>query len=132
MEVGGESVELTTGGDAMTTRIFGLAVALAVIFLASSPSAFAQWSGGRYMGRSDNPVGPTVSPYLNLTQGGSVTNYQSLVKPLLEQDSAIRRQGASLNNLQRQVSQQAYGGGGRGTGHATFFMNYSHYYPQIR
>ena len=120
----------------MTTRIFGLAVALAVIFLASSPSAFAQVGrGGSYMGRSDNPVGPTVSPYLNLTQGGPITNYQSLVKPLIDQGNAIQRQGSSLSNLQRQVSQQAYGGGGgggRGTGHATFFMNYSHYYPQIR
>jgi hypothetical protein len=119
----------------MTTRILALSAALAVIFLVSSESALAQWGGGRYMGRSDNPVGPTVSPYLNLTQGGPVTNYQSLVKPLIDQGDAIQRQGSSINRLQQQVSAQAYGaggGGGRGTGHTTFFMNYSHYYPGAR
>ncbi|MEX0679721.1 MAG: hypothetical protein WD063_21810 [Pirellulales bacterium] len=108
-----------------------LGLALAAIFLLAPQSAIAQY-GGTYMGRADNPVGPTVSPYLNLLQnnGFGVTNYQSLVKPLINQGNAIQQQGHSIGNLQRQVSQQAYGAGGtrRGTGHATYFMNYGHYY----
>ena len=110
-----------------------LGLALAAIFLLAPQSAMAQYSGGQYMGRADNPVGPTVSPYLNLLQnnGFGVTNYQSLVKPLINQGNAIQQQGHSIGNLQRQVSQQAYGASSsrRGTGHATYFMNYSHYYP---
>lgn len=85
-----------------------------------------------YKGSSDNPNGPTVSPYLNLLQNNSVgvTNYQSLVKPLVEQNSAINRQGNSINRLQQQVNApMGAGTAGRGTGHTTFFMNYGHFYP---
>jgi hypothetical protein len=102
--------------------------ALAGVLLTSlmAASAHAQY------GSSDNPVGPTVSPYLNLLQTDQfgATNYQSLVRPLINQGNAINRQANSLNRLQQQVSGGR--GGSRGTGHATFFMNYSHFYPQAR
>lgn len=56
--------------------------------------ALAEYTGGIYQGRSDNPVGPTVSPYLNLLQStnqlNGISNYQSLVRPLLDQQSAIQ------------------------------------------
>jgi hypothetical protein len=100
----------------------------------SAQLAHAQ--GGLYMGSSDNPVGPTVSPYLNLLQQNvnpaAPTNYQSLVRPLVNQGNAIRQQGSSINRLQQQVNAPSFGGGGGAggaTGHATFFMNYSHFYP---
>jgi hypothetical protein len=115
----------------MTPRI--LAFALAALALAvASESALAQ--GPFYAGSSDNPIGPTVSPYLNLLNGNQfgVTNYQSLVRPLIDQGSAINRQGNTLNRLQQQVGAQSAGGGygaGRGgTGHPTYFMFYSHFY----
>jgi len=114
----------------MTPKLWGLALALATLFLLAPQTALAQ--GGLYMGRSDNPVGPTVSPYLNLVQSGSfgVTNYQSLVQPLIDQGRAIDRQGGSIRGLQ----QQAFGRSGsrRGTGHSSFFMNSSHFYPSAR
>jgi hypothetical protein len=134
MKRAGKSVEPTTGGDAMTPRTLAFALAAAAILVAAPQQVMAQYGGGGfYMGSSDNPVGPTVSPYLNLLQGNNfgVTNYQSLVKPLINQGNAINRQGSSLRNLQQQVnSRPAYGAGGGGisTGHATYFMNYSHYY----
>lgn len=118
----------------MAPKLLGLALACAAVFLLAPQTAQAQ-GGGFFMGSSDNPVGPTVSPYLNLLQNNSLlstaTSYQSLVKPLIDQRDAIQRQGNSLNRLQRQVSGQAYGagGGGRGTGHGSYFMNYLHYYP---
>lgn len=115
----------------MTPRILCFALALTSVLLIAPQTARAQNFGGQYMGSSDNPVGPTVSPYLNLTQSNpTVTNYQSLVRPLIDQGNSIRRQGNSISSLQR----QAYGGGGgsRGTGHATYYMNYGHYYPSAR
>jgi hypothetical protein len=118
----------------MTPKLWGLALALAAIVLLAPQTAMAQY-GGQYMGSSDNPVGPTVSPYLNLLQtNNGVTNYQSLVRPLINQGNAIDRQGGSIRGLQQQIYQQAYGAGGRGIGggHPTYFMNYSHYYPTTR
>ncbi len=105
-----------------------------ILTLAWAGAAFAQGFGTFPTGHSDNPNGPTVSPYLNLLQNnqvGSVSNYQSLVKPLIDQHSAIQRQGNSLSRLQQQVMTGAVGGGA-GTGHTSFFMNYSHFYPAAR
>jgi hypothetical protein len=106
-----------------------------VLAIALPQTALAQ--GSFYQGRSDNPVGPTVSPYLNLLQNNnqlnSIPNYQSLVRPLLDQQSAITSQGNALNQLQQQVNTGLGGRGSqRGTGHSSFFMNYSHFYPAAR
>jgi hypothetical protein len=106
---------------------------LPVLIAALLTSLTAASAQAQY-GTSDNPVGPTVSPYLNLLQSNQfgATNYQSLVRPLINQGNAINRQANSLNRLQQQVSGGGGGGGSRGTGHTTFFMNYSHFYPQPR
>ena len=112
-----------------------LFVVAALALLAAPGSAFGQYSGGRYTGHSDNPNGPTVSPYLNLLNNNNQLNgmptYQSLVRPLLDQQSAIKRQGNSLQQLQQQVNTPGTGasGAGRSTGHSTSFMYYSHFYP---
>ena len=120
----------------MISRAVLFAVA-ALALLAAPSSAFAQYNAGTYSGRSDNPNGPTVSPYLNLlnnnNQLNGVPNYQSLVRPLLDQQNAIQRQGSSLQRLQQQVNTQGGGSGaGRSTGHSTSFMYYSHFYPAPR
>jgi hypothetical protein len=94
-----------------------------------------------YGGRADSPYGATTSPYLNLLQNNNPLNptptYQSLVRPLIDQNTAINRQGASLNRLQQQVSSGTGSGAGGtrstgSTGHASFFMNYSHFYGAHR
>ena len=110
--------------------LLSAAVVLALGCALAPHMASAQVYGGMptYQGHSDNPNGPTDSPYLNLLQKnqvGSVTNYQSLVKPLVSQGNAIARQGNSISKLQNQVYS---GGAGGGTGHQTLFMNYSHFY----
>ena len=81
---------------------------------------------------------PTVSPYLNLLQGNrfGVSNYQTLVRPLIEQREAAQMNQANIQQLQQQFqSGQAAamrrgggGGGARSTGHPTRFQNYLHYY----
>jgi len=119
----------------MNPKFWGLALAAAAVFLLAPQTAMAQYRGGQYMGRADNPVGPTVSPYLNLLQGNNgITNYQSLVRPLIDQGNAIDRQASSIyqqgNSIRGLQQAQSYGaGGGRGTGHTSYFMNFSHYYP---
>ena len=104
----------------MRPRIVLLAAA-AVVALVVPQVAMAQYVGGH----SDNPNGPTVSPYLNLLQTNSqeFSSYQTMVKPIVDQQNALQRQGSAIQRLQSQAS-----GGGRATGHATYFMNYSHFY----
>lgn len=108
--------------------VLSLVVAAGAVW---AQQAQAQAYGGFYTGSSDNPVGPTVSPYINLLGSNGAfgaTNYQALVRPLIEQHNAINRQGAAINRLQQQ---QPYGGAAGGaTGHGSFFMNGMHFYPQ--
>lgn len=85
---------------------------------------------------------PTVSPYLNLLrpQGGvAIPNYQSLVRPMLDQERINQQQGRQLQQLQKRIyqgpsSQSSAGApiGIRSTGHTTGFMNYSAYFPQLQ
>ena len=104
-------------------------------------TSLGQARGGIYQGGGVNPYNPkpTVSPYLNLLQGGgsalNLPQYQTLVRPFLEQqsinernafDSQITRQ--QVSSLQKQVGRSV--GAGRATGHPTRYMNYSHYYAR--
>ena len=106
---------------------FGSALAAVVLPTLASSASAQGWGGG---GSSHNPNGPTVSPYLNLLSNTNpdITNYQSLVKPLINQNNALRRQGGAIQQLQSQQLQGPSGGGG-GTGVHSYFMFYSHYFP---
>ena len=82
-----------------------------------------------------------VSPYLNLfrTGAGGQDNYSTLVKPQIDQRFAnqqfgqniyglerdTRRQGANLQQLNRQQQTQAT----QGVGTPQFYMNTGGYYP---
>ena len=114
----------------MKSRTILLAVAVASICLAAPGPALAQFSP-LSLGTRDNLNGPTVSPYLNLLQVNSqgLIPYQNLVTPQINQQNALNRQAGAIQQLQQQVNASGtVGSGGRGTGHTTFFMNYSHYY----
>jgi hypothetical protein len=136
-------------------RLIGL-LALAVLVEATfSPStSYAQRRGRNsslFAGNprtNTNPGGsllnealysrPTVSPYLNLTRpGGTITpNYQSLVRPQMDQMRVNRAQRASTANLQREVNNSRHqavlpGQTIRGTGHATNYMSYSQYFNTL-
>jgi hypothetical protein len=79
---------------------------------------------------------PAVSPYLNLLRRGNSTafNYYTLVRPQVQQLSVNAQQNAAISQLNSQVQSQSTGGGvpQQATGHATSFLNYSHYFPGIR
>ncbi len=82
---------------------------------------------------------PRVSPYLNLVNNNQpgATNYQSLVRPQLEQQAVNRNQRAALSRMQRTAptrSQSTSQGNQhlRGTGHRTTFDDLSRYYPGLK
>jgi hypothetical protein len=87
---------------------------------------------------------PTVSPYLNLFRedldGNSDLNYQTLVRPQLEQqqiNQQVQRQALDSSRRIQALSARADFSpqGSRQqspTGHSTAFFNYSHYYPTGR
>ncbi len=80
---------------------------------------------------------PAVSPYLNLgvNQNG-LSNYQTLVKPMMDEQDSLQRQSANLQRLQRQVrdsqGRRDSSGSNDGRQPQARFMNYSHYYGGIR
>jgi hypothetical protein len=115
----------------MKTCMILPAIIAAALLLTAPGRALAQAAGYRSGGSSGNLNGPTVSPYLNLLQTNNqgFVPYQSLVQPQIEQANALNRQAGAIQQLQQQVNASGtVGSGGRGTGHATFFMNYSHFY----
>jgi len=98
--------------------------ALAGLVALPAGPARAQAPGARW-----NPR-PVVSPYLNLTRGGSLAvNYYDLVRPQIEY-------GKAINSLQTEVTanQQAIAnvdaavGGQTTTGHSAQFMTYKRYF----
>jgi hypothetical protein len=108
-----------------------LACCVVATWLAAGEKASAQY---------DPYNRPTVSPYLNLLQTNrfGVTNYQSLVRPMIEQQQLNVQQQTNISALQQQfqASSMATGradalGGMRNTGHPTRHFNYLHYYQQL-
>ena len=90
---------------------------------------------------------PTVSPYLQLQQQGmnplqTQNIYQTQVQPQMEQQRqqieqlSQRRQMSQMQNQMRQMQQSSQARQIdetiRATGHASTYMNYSHFYPQRR
>lgn len=77
---------------------------------------------------------PSVSPYINLYRPegafGTVGNYYSLVRPMVEQQQINRQMSRQINQMQSTMS----GGGGyagRSAGTGGYFMNYYGFYPGL-
>ena len=89
---------------------------------------------------------PNVSPYNQLTQQGfnplqSQTIYQQLVQPQMQQQQQQIEQLQQRRQMQQVQAQVASMNTARGrqldasirpTGHASTYMNYSHFYPMPR
>jgi hypothetical protein len=79
---------------------------------------------------------PTVSPYLNLLNNNNpnVTNYQSLVRPQVNQARVNSNQAAQINRLQAKKPSSGNAGNEslRSTGHQATWNYYSHFYPKKR
>ncbi len=103
-------------------------------------NAVTPQNAGRYY--SATFARPTVSPYLNLgVNANGVTNYQTLVRPLIAEREAIERQSAALDRLNRRIQGAAAAGDWREvekisrrarSQRGVRFMHYSHYFPTVR
>ncbi len=75
---------------------------------------------------------PTVSPYINLgTNSNGLSNYQTLVKPMIDDRQALERQNAALSQLQRQrgIAPQSNPRDADPNGRqGVRYFHYSHYY----
>lgn len=87
---------------------------------------------------------PAVSPYMNLFRedfgGASDLNYQTLVRPQLQQqqyNQQFQRQNMELSTRVQRISAQSAFQNAAGsesiypTGHPTAFGGYSHFYPAL-
>jgi len=113
--------------------VVGLSVAGVLVCLV--PAAPAQQRVPRY-----RPSTPTFSPYFGLFRqdSGLLPNYYTFVRPeqqlrqsLRRGEARLRRQGADLGSLQRQVSVFEREVLAPPTGTGSVFMDYSHYYPAL-
>ena len=84
---------------------------------------------------------PSVSPYMNLINNntGQATNYQSLVRPQIDQQNYNTQAASAIKNLQRQQAASSMRSKSssegntkmRATGHAATRETYSHFYPSL-
>jgi hypothetical protein len=106
----------------------GLGLALAAPTFAQGPGAY-----------SVNPYSsPPISPYISLgfNPSNGLSNYQTLVRPLIEEREEMQRQTATLQQLQQQMRQGQIGQATKDPNRqdpkerpwAKHFMHYSHYY----
>lgn len=87
---------------------------------------------------------PAVSPYLNLLRNngrGYTANYQTLVRPMIQQRQQAQYQQIEINRLQQQIGaneallnqiRENRTDQSLQTGHPTRFMNTLNYYPGFR
>ncbi len=108
------------------------AVLLALWLSVYADRAQAQF---QYVRPQTNPYNtPILSPYLNLNRGGlPAINYFGLVRPQVETQQSLQTLGQQQQILQQQLlSTTEMGRPTEGaSGHPTYFMNYSHYFPQM-
>jgi len=133
-------------------RLLALAATGGLLWLAAADTASAQGPVGPG-GTGTTPFSniarrPTMSPYLalgfqgeNPQTGGTLGAMQGLVRPqqqqFLQQQAALR-QSRQLSQMQGQIRNIQRPPGGstyqtiRATGHASTFMELSHFYPAAR
>lgn len=135
-----------------TPRLARLAAGGALLWLAAAGSAVAQGPAGQG-GAGNLPFSniarrPSMSPYLalgfqgeNPQTGGTLGAMQGLVRPQQQQfrqQQAALRQSRQLSQMQGQIRSIQRPQGSttyetiRATGHASTFMELSHFYPAAR
>jgi hypothetical protein len=88
------------------------------------------------LGQAPPRIRPTVSPFVNLGQGGGASAYYGIVRPQIDANRSIHdlQQGMSHLNpdgsLRGPFDQQGTNAlGGLQTGHAVTYFNTGHYFP---
>jgi hypothetical protein len=113
-----------------------LSSVIVLAFLAVPASAQTNQRPPRQSSRY-TPSKPTVSPYMNLFRNDTdnVPNYQTLVRPQIQQQAVnqqvarnLDRQQVAVQSLQQEVLHQRQPSI-RSTGTGATTNNYSHYFP---
>jgi hypothetical protein len=136
----------------MTAATAGTLARTCALGVLLSAAATAQGPGG-VQGGGSTPFSnitrrPSISPYMGLAfqgnnpeTGGTLGAMQGLVRPQQQQfaqQQQVARQSRQLSQLQGQVRKIQRPTGGteiqtiRATGHASTFMEMSHFYPSAR
>lgn len=125
----GRRVDVIRRKEIVMVRMVKLIGIFCLSLVASATMQAQEWP--RYA-----PSRPTVSPYLNLTNQnrGVLPNYYSLVRPMQNQvafDNRIaavaQAQARNIRSLQQLTAPITT----QGTGTASVYQNYSHYYPML-
>ena len=122
-----------------------LGILLSAVATAQGPGGM---QGGGNMPFSNVTRRPSISPYMGLAfqgnnpeTGGTLGAMQGLVRPQqqqIAQQQQVARQSRQLSQLQGQMRKIQRPTGGteiqtiRATGHASTFMEMSHFYPSAR
>jgi hypothetical protein len=108
-------------------KLFALLI-VGVGIMATTGSATAQ-----NLGRPEPVSSPTVSPYLNLFNNSNPYVYQSLVRPMVNQNRLNAQEQAHLNHVTPKPATLRYSKAEarRPTGHQANYQVYGHYYPTL-
>jgi len=116
--------------------IVAAALSLAIVSLTAATSMAQQPTGNSYF--ANIGPAPTVSPYLNLgVNEYGISNYPSLVRPLLNQRDAQAKQAMAIERARiqsrgRDGRPTSGGGYEQNDRRPSHFMSYSHYYGGTR
>ena len=114
-------------------RIMFASVAVLILWGGGLNFASAQFGT---LGQAPVRPRPTVSPFINLGQGGAGAFY-GIIKPQMDASRSITDLQQGINRLnpdgslkgQLDAQNSANALGGLQTGHSATFFNYGHYYP---
>jgi hypothetical protein len=131
----------------MKTSFLLTAVVVAMTWAALVSTANAQYKG-KARPFDTTARRPSVSPYMNLINNntGAATNYQSLVRPQIDQQNLNTRSASAIRSLQRNQGASSSSSGSKGnkstaeggnvklrpTGHTSSRENYAHYFPGLK
>lgn len=122
----------------MRSPILSLA-AMTILIVVAVETVHAQGRGYRPSGRAayrGTLTRPPVSPYLNLLRNDAraFPNYQTLVRPQIEQRNLTLQQGFELQQMQQEMQYGSYLGPQTQlppTGNPAGFMIFSHFYQGV-
>ena len=123
----------------MQKTLLILAVLSGGIWLQLAPTAVAQ-NQNLYNTYNMAYARPAVSPYLNLgINANGLSNYQTLVRPMIDDRDAIQQESNSLQQLRQQLRGGQNGQASRDPRQrnsdrpqeAKRYMNYSHYFGYL-
>lgn len=120
----------------MRKLVFATALFPAIVLLTTATLRAQQPAGNSYF--ANVGPAPTVSPYLNLgVNEYGLSNYPSLVRPLLNQRDAQAKQAMAMERARiqsrgRDARPMSGAGQEPNDRRASHFMSYSHYYGGAR